>query len=487
VGRRPALLSVLLIAVVSIVLGGCASPTGQSVVQGDPATLVISQYGDGDPGNDPKVYTPFFATGSKYSPNVNVTINIMKAKAKEPLVSTTTLSSASGTVSAQIAKDLPADSYTLSALVGGQEVAKKNFQALGPNPRKTGTVRVVGEGVPNLLVYPTVKDGEVYIAQSANGGSIYSWPLAALPAAGRDTAVKPSQQITPKVPASVKMEQINWDNSGKQLLVGRKAMNVNATGGNSIWSYAWDGKDTGASTQLFGNEAPAGNGYFAWGPGSGQNPNSTAEVANAYTSKNFPTKTPKEVAIGDGAGVLQAANGYYYFSSLQSGCIYKGDEDAQSAATVYCMPSWGVGNGNASAYSLAEDGAGNVYAVYYGTTDAATTILKIKPGGSSDDKVSAIRVEGYGRSVGLAVSSDGSRLFTNGVTTAAYNTNTTNTILEITDPSWGDVGKPTPTKAKATVLPGAAGEVYLGGMAFDAQENRLIIADTTGGFYVAYL
>jgi len=481
-------------------LAACSSDTSSSssnanqnfATNGDPASIFISQYGAGEPGEDSKVYTPFFVTGTKYSPNVAVAVAIFGkggSASQSAVYSTTTTSSATGTISVQIPGPLAAGSYEATTTVNKVQVAAKKFQSMGANPRKPGTIHIAGKGVPGSLSYPVINNGNLYISQSANAGGIYRWPLTSLPTApGAATALAPAGSWQPTVPDSVKMEQINFDNAGKNLLIAKKAISANVTGGNSVWSYPWTGtQTTGSGTQLIGNQEPAGNGFNTWGPGSGLNPNSTAAVANEYTSKNFPTTTPTKVSIGDGGGVVQAANGYYYFGSLQSGCVYKETADLKSASAVYCIPSWGAGGQNAATYTLTEDANGNVYAMYQGASDNNTIILKITPGGTGNDKVEALQLTGFARSVGLAVSPDGSKLWADGVGMDQYQTNNTNTILTVTKPVWGTPDKPTATKAAPTVLPGSATETWLTGMTYDQANNRLIIADYAGGFYINFL
>ncbi|MEI8081827.1 MAG: hypothetical protein WCI74_08285 [Actinomycetes bacterium] len=210
-------------------------------------------------------------------------------------------------------------------------------------------------------------------------------------------------------------------------------------------------------------------------------------VADAYTTKNLPTTIPSAVSIGDGGGVVQAANGFYYFGSLQSGCIYKESSAADWETYVYCIPSWGAGGDNAATYSLAEDNSGHVYAIYQGTTDNNTIILRVTPNGTSTDTVEALQLTAYARSVALAVSADGSRLWADGVSMTQYESSNANAILQIANPVWGSPVAPTPTKATATTLPGSAAEIWLMGMTYDQANNTLIIADNSGGFYLDFL
>ena len=280
---------------------------------------------------------------------------------------------------------------------------------------------------------------------------------------------KPAASWQPSMPAGIKMEQINFNNAGDQLLITKKAKDINATGGNSVFSYTYG---SGDGKQLVGNIEPAGNGYYTWGPGAGPDtdPHNTAEGAFKYTSKAFPTTTPTKVSIGDGGGVVQASNGWYYFGSLQSGCVYKMKEDASWATYVYRIPSWGANNQNQSVYSLAEDGSGNVYAAYQGATDNNTVVLKITPSGSDNaDAVSAIQVAGWARTTGLAVNSAGSKVFVDGTSMKQYNTNNTNSILAIDAPKWGDVKAPTATTPGSVVT--IPGEPWLTGITYDEAQD----------------
>jgi hypothetical protein len=184
-----------------------------------------------------------------------------------------------------------------------------------------------------------------------------------------------------------------------------------------------------------------------------------AKAANEYMSSNFPVSSAKElqtVSIGDGAGVLQAKNNWYYFSSLQSGCVY----------------------------SLAEDAKGNVYAVYQGSADNNTIVLKIDPNGKKDDTVQAMQVTGYAPTKGLAVNSDTSKVWVTGVSMDNYSKINGNAIVTVTNPQWGSVEKPTANKSEAvTVDP----PHWLTRLAYDEKRNVIYAGDFTGGYWIDFL
>jgi hypothetical protein len=160
---------------------------------------------------------------------------------------------------------------------------------------------------------------------------------------------------------------------------------------------------------------------------------------------------------------------------------------------IYCIPSWGAGNQNQSIYSLDNDKAGNIYAMYQGSTDNNTIVLKIVPGGAgqTSDKIQALQLTGFARSVGLAVNADGSRIFADGVAMSQYDTNNTNAILEVNNPTWGTPEKPAANTPIATTIPGAYNETWLTGMTLvdkgGNKGDRLFVADNVSGFWIMYL
>lgn len=467
-------------------LAGC-STTSQNATASKPsdATLVVSQDGKSNPGANPKVAVPFFITGAKFDANEKVRLQFYAGSDTkgQRLFRTEVLAGADGSFTLPFSTSLAVGQYAVQGDSKGEQ-AEQLFQI--SQARKAGVTKVTYDGIPGALQSPTIANGNVYIAQSASGGSIFQWSQASLPgsATAATAAVKPAASWQPSMPAGIKMEQINFNNAGDQLLITKKAKDINATGGNSVFSYTYG---SGDGKQLVGNIEPAGNGYYTWGPGAGPDtdPHNTAEGAFKYTSKAFPTTTPTKVSIGDGGGVVQASNGWYYFGSLQSGCVYKMKEDASWATYVYCIPSWGANNQNQSVYSLAEDGSGNVYAAYQGATDNNTVVLKITPSGSDNaDAVSAIQVAGWARTTGLAVNSAGSKVFVDGTSMKQYNTNNTNSILAIDAPKWGDVKAPTATTPGSVVT--IPGEPWLTGITYDEAQDIVYAADNTGGFYMNF-
>lgn len=482
--------SSILAAAASIALvagvAGCAS-TSPNATASKPsdATLVVSQDGKSNPGANPKVAVPFFITGAKFDANQDVRLQFYAGSDTKgkTLFKTEVKAAADGSFTTEISTSLALGQYAVAGDSQGEK-AEQLFQV--SKARTPGVTKITYDGVPGALMSPTIANGNVYIAQSASGGSVYQWAKSSLPftAASPTAAVKPTSSWQPAMPAGIKMEQINFNNAGDQLLITKKAKDINATGGNSVFSYIYG---SGEGTQLAGNTAPAGNGYYTWGPGAGPDtdPHNTAEGAFKYTSKAFPTTTPTKVSIGDGGGVVQASNGWYYFASLQSGCVYKMKQDSSWATYVYCIPSWGANNQNQSVYSLAEDGSGNVYAAYQGATNNNTVVLKITPSGSeNEDTVSAIQVSGWARTTGLAVNSAGTKVFVNGTSMKQYDTNNTNSILAIDAPKWGDVKAPTATTPASVVT--IPGEPWLNGIAYDEAEDIVYAADNTGGFYMNF-
>ena len=473
-------ISVLLIAATA----GCAN-TNQEAAATKDAAVVVSQDGKTNPGKNPKVAVPFFVTGTDFDASAKITLRFYQGTDTKGkwLFDMNTQSTPTGTFSLAISSSIGAGQYAVEASAKGEK-AEQQFQVT--TPRKAGVVKVTSAGGPGALMSPAIANGNVYIAQSQSKGSIYQWPQASLPlsAAAATATVAPSTSWMPSMPDNIKMEQINFNNAGDQLLMTKKAKDINATGGNSVFGYTYG---SGEGTQLAGNTAPAGNGYYTWGNGAGPDtqPHNTAEGAFKYTSKAFPTSTPKTVSIGDGGGVVQESNGWYYFGSLQSGCVYKMKQDGSWATFVYCIPSWGANNQNSSVYSLAEDAQGNVYAAYQGSTDNNTIVLKIKPSGSeAADAVSAIQVTGWARTVGLAVNAAGDKLFVNGTSMAQYNTHNTNSLLQLTKPNWGAVTAPTPTTPSHVVT--IPGEPWLNGLTYDEASDIVYVADNTGGFYMNF-
>jgi len=348
---------------------------------------------------------------------------------------------------------------------------------LSESETSPGMTQVYYPGMPDKLTGLAINDGTLSISQGTSNGTVFQWDQNALPTKPQSTVaqIQPINKWTPEMPASVSMGQINFDNNKKSLLMGKKSMNINVTGGNSIWEYTFGG----AGQVRAGNITPAGNGAHSWA--------ANAKAANEYTSSNFPVSSAKElqtVSIGDGAGVLQAKNNWYYFSSLQSGCVYKADLQWDFAAAVYCIPNWGANNQNQSVYSLAEDAEGNVYAVYQGSVDNNTIVLKIDPNGKKDDTVQAMQVTGYARTMGLAVNSDASKVWVTGVSMDNYSKINANAIVTVTNPQWGSVEKPTANKSEAvTVDP----PHWLTRLAYDEKRNVLYAGDSTGGYWIDFL
>lgn len=484
----------IVVAAASLALVGCSNSSSgqqnaQNAVAAGNSSLVVSQDGVVDPGNDPKVYSPFFLQGKNYLPSIAVTVTIVD-KASTPVATIEETATPQGTINTQVNKNLPAGQYTAtSKQPGTSDTASRKFQVVVA-PRTPGLTRVTtASGQPGAMASPTINNGTVYVAQSAPGGAVFGWDPAALPKNGGIAIATVASKSTwvPKIPDNVVMKQLSFDNSGQNALVSKKAKNVNAVGGNSVWSYPFGSEDAG--TNLIGNQAAGGNGYYLWGPGApaGQGtPHNTAEGANNYTSKAFPTDKPTEAGIGDGGGVIQAKNNWYYYSSLQSGCVYKQNPEKTWTNTVYCLPTWGPGNNNYSSYQLAEDGVGNVYATYYGSAGVNTIVLKITPSGNNDaDAVGAIQLAGWTRTAGLTANAAGTKFFLNGVPAANYNDFNTNTILQVNLPTWGTPDKPTQiTPAATTVAPKGS---WLNGTWYDEANNIVYVADNGGGFWMDFL
>lgn len=486
-----------------LVLAGCSASTNAVAV--DDATIVVSQDGKSQPGPNPKVNVPFFISGGKFDPGKTVTVNFyagMNAKGKK-IFTTSTQSDKNGGFNLQVNYNFAFGQYTVSANAGGEN-PNANFQAITPNggltkitSTKTGTTQMMS---------PVMNANTLYIAQSKSGGQIFNWDPKTLPTKPTNAVVniEPSGQWQPNMPANVKMEQIAFTNNSKQLLISKKAMNINTAGGNSVWAYNYGATDAG--TQLAGITDPkTGDGYYLWGP------NPTAEKIAAYNKAHYPVTqkagaTPTAgslAAIGNGGGVLQAAGnnkGYYYYGSLQSGCVYKQAADGSFADVVYCIPSLGFNNQNQSIYALDEDNAGNVYAVYQGSTDGKgstvdnTIILKIKPSKSNaPDTVQALQVPGWARTTGIAVTNNGNTIWINGTSNEQYNTYNTNSILELTDLEWGmpptfdnPAGKLPQIQPNDVVTLDPSTNPWLNGMTFDDKGDVLYIADNNGGFWMFF-
>lgn len=486
--------SIVVVAAATLTIAGCSSTSStpnsaQNAVAAANAMIKVSQDGVVDPGNDPKVYTPFFLQGTNFVPNTAVTISIVD-KSNKPVATIEDTGTAQGTTNTQVATSLPAGQYTAtSTQPGTTDSASRKFTVVAA-ARKPGLTRVTAaKGQPGAMASPTVANGSVYVAQAASGGAVVGWMQSALPKDGSapEVTVASASTWVPKMPGGVVMKQVSVDNSGANILISKKAKNANTTGGNSTWLYPFGGAEAG--TNLLGNPAPAGNGYYLWGPGAPATqgtPHNTAEGANSYTDKAFPTDQPTTVGVGDGGGVVQAKNNWYYFSSLQSGCVYKQNPEKTWADTVYCLPSWGLGNNNYSSYQLAEDGVGNVYATYYGSAGVNTIVLKITPSGNTNaDTVGAIQLAGWTRTAGLASNAAGTKFFLNGVPAANYNDFNTNTILQVNLQRWGTPDKPTQvTPAARTTAPSGA---WLVGTWYDEANNIVYVADNGGGFWMNYL
>lgn len=485
-----------------LVLAGCGAAANQVASPKD-ATIVVSQDGKSDPGLNPKVNVPFYINGSKFDANKNVTVNFYAgatAKGKK-IWSTSTKSDANGGFVLQVSFNFAYGQYAVSANADG-ESPDATFQAITPNGGLTHVTSA--KAGTTGMISPVVNGGNLYIAQSKSGGQIYNWPVKALPTkpASAVTNIEPDGQWQPNMPANIKMEQIAFTNNSKQLLVSKKAMNVNTSGGNSVWSYTYG--ETGTGTQLAGiTEPQQGDGYYLWGP------NPSAEKIAAYNKAHYPVTTKAGstptagslAAIGNGGGVLQAAGskGYYYYASLQSGCVYKESTDGSYSNVVYCIPSLGYHNQNQSIYALDEDNAGNVYAVYQGSTDGTSTadntiILKITPSKSTAaDKVQALQVPGWSRTTGIAITNNGNTIWIDGTSNEQYNTYNTNSILQLTDLEWGDPATASnPTAVLPQIQPDEvitldpSTNPWLTGMTFDDKGDVLYIADNNSGFWMFF-
>lgn len=369
--------------------------------------------------------------------------------------------------------------------------------SLSASPTATGSVanlsHVVTQDGAGAFISPVLRGGNLYIAQSRSGGSIYQWQLSDLPKSptgGKAVTVQPKSTSTPQIASGVKMEQIAFDANNQNMFISKKSTN-GADGGNSVWKYPWGSKGTtGSGVNLAGLPTWGGDGAQAW-------PGNNAAAAIAYTQAHFPppagTMDPTGQAIGNGGGVALAGNGFLYFGSLQSGCVYKQNLTTKQTWYVYCIPSWGANNQNQSIYSLDTDKAGNVYAMYQGSTDNNTIVLKIIPGGDGQqsDKISALQITGYARSVGLAVNADGTKIFADGVSMAQYSTHNTNTVLQINNPKWGTPEQPAANTPIATTIPDTYGTPWLTGLNLvdkgGNKGDKVYIADNTSGFWILYL
>lgn len=436
-------------------------------------TLIVSQTAGGVAAD--QVTVPFYLNGSKFSSKTPVDLDVYAGgdTAAKPVFEATVTPDKNGSYAQQVSAALTNSTYLATATVGGSVVSKQTFAVTGG---KTGLTRVTWDK-GGATMSPALANGNLYIAGGGSGGKVSTWPLGSLPQTftGDAVTLDPASTWQPKMPDGVKMEQINFLDGNKQLLISKKSTNANITGGNSAWVYDLGSDSPG--TNLIGNPEPAGNGYYAWGSAY------AAGVAE-YNKANFPAKEPTKVAIGDGGGVIQAANGRFYFGSLQSGCVYKEDKKGATAEVVYCIPNFGASNQNQSIYSLAEDGNGFVYAAYQGAEDNNTIILKIDTNGAGKDKVQALQVSGWARTVGLAVSKDGSKIYLDGTSMKEYHEKNTNSIIELDDPTWGTTEAPAANKADAvTTIPGTP---WLLGMALDWNTNVLYIADNNGGFWIDY-
>lgn len=490
--RLTALTSMTVVfALSTAALTACSSTTNSAAPNANPS-LATSQDGS---TSDSQVYDPFYLIGSNYAANSTVTVTIYPNNQKTGAVFTKDYAvNGAGSLAAIVdfTTDVKPGGYDAYTTLKGSQLAKADFNFLGS--RTSSIARVVTKGATGAFISPITVGGGLYIAQSRSGGQIYEWRLGNLPTnpSATPVVIEPQETSTPDIAANVKMEQIALDNKKQNIFISKKAQNGNVVGGNSVWTYGWKDGAQGAGTNLAGLPTYGGDGSQAW-PGN----NAQAATDYTYAAGHFPkpngSTSPTKVAIGNGGGVAQASNGYLYFGSLQSGCLYKQNMSTAQTWAIYCIPSWGAGNQNQSIYSLDTDNAGNVYAIYQGSTDNNTIIIKIVPGGDGQttDKLSAIQLSGFARSVGLAVANDGKRIFADGVPLKQYDTNNTNTILEVDNPVWGDIANPTQTTPLATTLPGAYNETWLTGMTLvdkgGNKGDRLYIADNANGFWIYYL
>lgn len=364
-----------------------------------------------------------------------------------------------------------------------------------PSPSSGSIAHVVTKDNTGAFISPVLQSGRIFVAQSKSGGAITSWQISDLPQAGSSSpvVVAPVESSTPDMSGNAKMEQISFAPNNSSLYITKKAINGGQGGANSVWKYDWSSNATkGAGTNLAGLDQPGGDGSQAW-PGN----NAQAAIDYTYAAGHFPkpngSTTPTQVAIGNGGGVTEAKNGFVYFGSLQSGCVYKQDPKTSQTWAIYCIPSWGAGNQNQSIYSLDDDNNGNIYAMYQGSTDNNTIVLKITPGGAgqTSDKIQALQLDGWARSVGLAVNDDGSKIFADGTSMQQYNEVNTNTLLEVDNPTWGTPEAPSKVKPKATTIPAIGSTPWLTGIGLldkgGDSGDRVYIADNTNGFWIVYL
>ncbi len=496
------------IGLVAAALGGC-SATSNSASPNAAATLHASQDGT---TTDTQVYNPFYMVGANYAASTTVTLTIYVNNTKtNPVFSSDVPTSASGALSYLVnpATPIPAGDYDAYTYTKGTttQLAKEDFTDLGPRSGSVAHVVTDAKTPAGAFFSPAIRSNQLYISQSANGGQLYRWPVSKLPTKPSATPVVVAPETSaPQVASGVKMEQIAFDSDNKNLFIAKKALNAGNLGGNSVWTYPWDTKNmttTGAGTNLAGlATSNQGDGYYAWGP----NP-SGGSIA-AYNAKAFPppdgTKTPTQVAIGNGGGVTETsftngktATNYLYFGSLQSGCVYKQNMTTQQTWVDYCIPSLGVGNYNQSVYSLDTDKAGNVYAMWQGSQDNNTIIMKIVPGGDGQttDKLQTLQIKNYMLSSGMAVNTDGTRIFADGSQTIGGAAPTVNadTILELDNPVWGAVGspdKPAGNTPIATQLPQSVSPWLTGLNLVDKSGNKgdkVYIADNNNGFWMFFL
>lgn len=483
-----ALVGLAAAAVALATMTACSATTNS--VAGPQPTLGASQDGT---TSDSTVYDPFYLLGANYTANSTVNLAVYQNGTKtNPVLSKDVVIPATGLLKVTV-DTLPVGEYDAYTTLRGSQLAKAQFKDLGT--RIKSVTRVNTQSLAGSFASPVTSGGDLLIAQSKSGGGIFRWSLSDLPKAPSTSPVTVDAKSVsvPEMSPNAKMEQISFGNDKKTLFISKKAIDGRQDGGNSVWSYPWSSSaTTGAGSNLAGLPSLGGDGSQAW-------PGNTAQAAIDYTyaAAHFPkpngSTTPTASAIGNGGGVAQAGNGYLYFGSLQSGCVYKQNIGTKQTWAIYCIPSWGSGNQNQSIYSLDNDKNGNIYAMYQGSTDNNTIILKIVPGGpgQTSDKIQALQLTGYARSVGLAVNADGTRIFADGVSMSQYDTNNTNAILEVDNPTWGTPEKPAANTPIATTIPGAYNETWLTGITLvdkgGNKGDRVFVADNVSGFWIMYL